>query len=211
MNKSLSGKTIVFVGVFQPSKFDKFFFIKNNILNEEEILDSSVFRQDIVQLYTSDVSIVIFATQIIFTQLKITQDRIKEISSIFISVVKPDVTAAGINFTWNIIPRKSLEEDSKMYFLNEKNKMFSNFFNTPDSIYGSYVSKDILNGRLKLDIKPQNINQGTNVKSFVRLLNFAFNFHFDIDSKDNHVGLLKTIDNYNQLLSESEKIMYSYE
>ncbi len=36
-------KNIVLVGLFNPSFFDKYLFIKNGIVKEEEILDGSIF------------------------------------------------------------------------------------------------------------------------------------------------------------------------
>lgn len=208
MNNTLAGKNIVFVGRFEPAKFDKFFFIKASILKEEEISETSVFRPEMVHVHTSDITILILPHQIIITQLKIEGDRVKEVSSLFVSASSLEVSAMGINFTWHVFPTGRFETYTKNYFFNEKNKMFLYFFDTEDSAYGSYVSKDFMNGRLKLDIKPQTIAVATqNAPAMIGLV-FAFNFHFVITGKEQ---LITTITTYKDLLSESEKIISNYE
>ena len=56
MQSTLKIKNIVLVGIFNPSAFDKYFFIKNNLATEEEILPNSTFGNlGIVNLFTSKI------------------------------------------------------------------------------------------------------------------------------------------------------------
>lgn len=217
MDKYIADKNIVFVGVFQPSKFDKFFFIKNNIFSEDEILEPTVFNQDISQVITGRTNVVVLFNQVIITQVNTVEDDLMDIAMNILSILARDVTALGINFTWNAKPQVSLQVDSKLLFFNENNKMFANFFNVPDAVYGSYVSKDIENGRLKLNINPQIVKQvkeAGDVKQtqiLAEIINFAFNFHFEIENKEFNKILFDAIGNYYILKKDSENIMSTYD
>ncbi len=210
MNKSIAVKNIVFVGFFQPSKFDKFFFIKNGLVKEDEILEPSVFSPEVVQFRTTGVSIAILLNQIIIHQVDILQDRIDEIAQKLIQSSDLEITAIGINITWNLSPDESLENSTKNFFLNERNEMFSKFFNSDNVMYGAYVSKDISGGRLKLEIKPQVSKRLHDNIEIARFISFAFNYHFDHDKSKNFDTLLNAVKNYKNFIKESEEIMSIY-
>lgn len=214
MNTSQAGKTIVFVGIFQVAEFDKFFFIKNGFFKEEEIRNIPLFTPEVVQINIEGVNIVITVQQIIITQFKMDSEMGKDIALLFAKYINHNIQAVGVNFSWNLAPTENLEKETKEYFFNERNKMFTEFFNTPDSMYGSYVSKDFMNGRLKLEIKPQMVTR-VNIKTreqgeLLPVINFAFNFHYQVAPKRENSSLVDFIKNYRILFNESEKIMALY-
>ena len=214
MNTSQAGKTIVFVGVFQVAEFDKFFFIKNGFFREEEIQNVPMFSPEIVQINIQDVNILITMQQIIITQFKMDGKRGKDIALLFAKHSNLNLQAVGVNFSWNLTPTENLGKVTKDYFFNEGNKMYTDFFNTPDTMYGAYMSKDFMKGRLKLEIKPQLVNR-LNVKTqetseLSQLINFAFNFHYQVPTKGENSMLMEFINDYNNFFIESEKIMKLY-
>lgn len=214
MNTSQAGKTIVFVGIFQVAEFDKFFFIKNGFFKEEEIKNMPTFSPEIAQINIQDVNILITMQQIIITQFKLEGERGKDIALLFAKHSNLNISAVGVNFSWNLTPTENLEKETKKYFFNEGNKMFTKFFDTPDTMYGAYVSKDFMNGRLKLEIKPQLVNR-VNIKTqetneITQVVNFAFNFHYQVPPKGENSKLLEFISDYDNFFNESEKIMALY-
>ena len=60
-------------------------------------------------------------------------------------------------------------------------------FNTEDARFGSYMSKDVIGCRLKLDVKPVTINlpEGT-----IERLQFAFNFHRELTENNGVDGIV---------------------
>ena len=141
-------------------------------------------------------------------------ERGKDIALLFAKHSSLNLQAVGVNFSWNLTPTENLGKVTKDYFFNEGNKMYTDFFNTPDTMYGAYMSKDFMKGRLKLEIKPQLVNR-LNVKTqetseLSQLINFAFNFHYQVPPKGENSMLMEFINDYNNFFIESEKIMALY-
>jgi hypothetical protein len=214
MNIDLKVKNIVLVGIFNPSLFDKYFFIKNEIVKEEEILDGSIFGvMGGMQLVCSRFHIVISLNQIIISSTNPESDS-DEISGIILSFVKAgniaNVTALGINFHWFLEEKsKSLEEISKDFFYNDKLELFKKFFNSSDSMFGAYASINFKDSRLKLDIKPNKI-QDNNRVVVQNIISFAFNFHFDIKNFSDNTELLHILEEYGLYREEGERIISIY-
>src|SRR3990172_6344791 len=130
MEQILGVKNLVLVGLFTPNTFDKYFFIKNNIVTEEEILPISIFDPvgGYIELVTNKFNILIGLQQIIVTASK-PENNDDGIDRILLLITKlgnvKNVSALGVNFHWflsdNII---SFEELSKKYFYNEKIELF---------------------------------------------------------------------------------------
>lgn len=216
MQSILGIKNIVLIGTFNVNNFDKYFFIKNKIVTEEAILPGSIFDPvgGVIQLVTDKFNIVISLQQIIISATKLddNSDGTDSImSQILICGGITNTTALGINFHWFLSDDQiSFAELSRKFFYNDKIKVFEKFFNTDDSMFGAYASTQFKDARLKLDVKPNIINN-TLTKSTQNVLNFAFNFHFDSKNKSNSgdeiLGYLKEYEVYR---SESEKIMSIY-
>ena len=214
MRTELRIKNIVLIGGFNPSYFDKFFFIKNKIFDENEILKNSNFGSlGVVNLLTTKIQLIISPNQIIITS-QIPEDDSVLLNNILLKIIIDsnllNISAVGINFQWSINDEtKKIEELSKELFYNKNNKLTDNFFNTDDSRYGIYLSKNYLDSRLKLDIKPvfsKNLINNTE-EDFIQ---FGFNFHFDIKSDDKINKISKILNDYHSYESECIKLATVY-
>ena len=212
MKSDLKIKNIVLVGSFNPSAFDKLFFVKNNIFKEEEILPNSIFSFDGVQLITNDFNIVIVLNQLIISSQHPDKkdDKINDVllKIVLVSSIK-NITASGINFHWTIVceEKESIEEITKSNFYNENNKLLSTFFNTQDSKYGIYASKNINLARMRFDVKPIKALENSTHK---HALNFSFNFHYDVKDKEKLTDLVDFFKKYDEYRDECEKIISSF-
>lgn len=216
MQTSKNIKNIVLIGNFQsliPS-FDKYFFIKNNIVAENEILPNSIFDTiGGVQLISNKFYIIITGNQIAVTATK-PENNDDKINSVLSAIIKAaniiNIEALGINFHIFIVDNSvTMEELSKKYFFNEKIDVFSKYFNTPDTRYGAYASINFKDARLKLDIKPSVILSNADQKK-QEGINFAFNFHFDIKSKIDNSEVIKYLGDYNLYEDETGKVISLY-
>jgi len=201
-------KNIVLVGNFNPSNFDKYFFIKNGIASEEEILKNSVFNAlGGMQLVCDRFSIVINPKQIIVSSI-LPVDKDAEIEKLIVKLIEAgdlvNLTALGFNFHWFLWDEScTFHELSKKLFYNNSSKLFSDVFNTNDSMYGTYASKDIKKSRLKLDVKPVNAPD-------LDAMNYQFNFHFDIQDKSTNSEAIEYLNDYSFYVDECNKIISIY-
>lgn len=209
MDIQLVVKNIVVIGNFNPLKFDKYFFLKNNIFEENEILETSIFLPEFCMLQTSFVNIQITSQQLIVNDINI--DIFHDISSLskkIISYSDFSANAAGVNFHFYKFTKHQTQNLSKKYFYSENN-LINKFFDGEDVNYGYYISKNYNNARLKLDIKPatvQNLESNINEK----LIQFQFNFHVDFENNSKDV-LYSVIEKYENYYEEAKKIITIYE
>jgi len=213
MQTELKVKNIVFAGVFDLSIFDKYFFIKNEILKEEDILIGSVFnKDDTIQVLTENFQIIINGIQLVIinTKPQSNQNYIQDIALVIINTVDVrSLQALGLNFNWfledNSIPFNKL---SKQLFYNDKIELFAKFFDSDDSMFGSYASTNVKDGRLKLDIKP--ITMVNLDGTSQNVINFVFNFHFDNKGTENNSNIAKWVNDYSFYENEGKRLMSIY-
>ena len=210
MQTKLQVKNIVFVGFFEISKFDKYFFIKNNIVEENEILEGSRFDTiGGIQIFCQKFDLVITNIQLVISSKLFNEGNIN-ISEVADSIIKAanitNLTAFGINFHWWMEDiDQSLPNVTRELFYNSNIKLFSTFFNEKDSVFGLYASKDFKNSRLKLDVKP-----GKLLEKEIDVITFTFNFHFDIKNKSDNSEVFSALLDYDSFQEESEKMLSIY-
>lgn len=210
METSLTVKNIVLLGEFQPSKFDKYYFLKNNIFEESEISEESLFTPDFTIVIAKGFNLTIVANQLILNEIEPKTDYvISELMNKIVSTSDFIGTGFGINLHWYLFSGDKTSEVSKQHFYNEKS-LLNTFFNEANVSYGSYISKDFGNSRLKLDIKPATVIT-IDSKVEQRIISFGFNFHTDLKGEDFKVDIFKSLSEFKDYLSETIKIISLYE
>ena len=209
MDISLAVKNIIIVGEFEPAFFDKYFFIKHNIVKEDDIQNSSIFMAEACMLNTEDFNLTIVSNQLVITDLKVKSEiqNIIEITEKIISVSQFNYSAMGINFHWYLFSGEKTTEISKKYFYNENDILTNKFFNEDNVSYGTYLSKDFGLSRMKLDIKPATLSKINN-DEVERVIAFTFNFHVDLRNENKIIDVLPLGQKY---CDETIKVIKSYE
>ncbi len=211
METSLKVRNIVLVGVFSPQQFDKYFFIKNNILNEEEIIAGSSFGGLGVQVITEKFNIVIGLGQIIFTSVNPEDSQILyNVASLLVKSSTIHCSAMGLNLHWYMSGFESPANTSQKLFYSKEIALYSNFFKQDDANFGAYASKDFKDARLKLDIKPKTIEDVLNSK-VENIISFEFNFHFDVKNQSSNDELLNYLSAYSEYEKEGNNVMSIYQ
>ena len=96
MEKGYLNKNIVLIGEFKPSKFDKFYFIKNQLLNEDDFLEGSVFLPDIAVIDTGNYLIEVNHNRFSIN-FKIVDSKI-DFEKLILVLRDSNVRAFGFNF-----------------------------------------------------------------------------------------------------------------
>lgn len=199
MEKGYLNKNIVFIGEFKPSKFDKFYFIKNQLLNEDDFLEGSVFLPDIAVIDTGNYLIEVNHNRFSIN-FKIVDSKI-DFEKLILVLRDSNVRAFGFNFKRALFLNNV--SDTKRFFYFEKN-ILNSHFDTENSAYGYYVSRDFEGSRLKLDMKPVQL-QKVDENLLVNALDFSFNFHFE------SANFEEKLSNFNSFEELSLEIINSYE
>ncbi len=215
MNINLAVKNVVLVGEFKASLFDKYFFIKNNITTEDDILEDSIFTPEISRLITSELHVTIMPHQVVINDIQQNSDivRATSIAKIIVGTSNLVASAMGINLHWFLFGDKNenIIHLTKDLFFNREEKISKNFFDTDDAAYGLYLSKTFKDARLKLEIKPATLSRiEDNIEE--KVLTFVFNYHIDLNNdEDNNKLILSVLDESSQYYEESQRIIDIYE
>lgn len=212
MEKSLVGHSVVIINTgINPSSFNSYWLVTNGVLEEEELSNEHIFTNQVVEINGDDYGLTITGNSFqikakndISDLGKCVDDKLEKIidatsNTIYIS--------AGVNFNWIIEPKgNDFKKLSRDLFFKDNSDLFS-CFDESDATFGSYMSKDFDDARLKLDIKPLYLNQdSTNKKGAIH---FNFNFHYDISENDRSNKLKEFIKKWESFYREAKLIIDS--
>lgn len=207
MEKEFIQSSIVILGDFNPVNYDKLFFIKNDLISEEEFLESSIFTPKFSRINTNNLVINIELNKvIIFNSTDVENKLLKNTAKKIIEVPNSKVNIIGFNFRWFLLI-DDIYNFTKKHFYLQDNNILNKHFNSKNTAYGYYISDDILDSRLKLEIKPSILQEVRTNKS-QNILSFDFNFHIE-KVQDNTIE--NSLDNYTSYLDKAQQIILDYE
>ena len=198
-------KNITFIAALNPLNFNKDWFVKNDVLKETEIISETIISTaSFFQIGTADYNILITSNQIIFNLIKDSDKELQSLKKLMLGVSNSSYRAIGINFTYFSPMANEKGEDwtKKLFYTNTP---LHALFNSDDSRFGTYLSKDYQDCRLKLDIKPSAVQELPS-SELKEVILYTFNYHKDTINKSNE-DLIKFIDKYSELKGYSESIL----
>ena len=212
--KLLSQNVVIVTQDVSTTMFNQYWFIHNGIFSPEEILADSIFVPGLTNLSTQECNLIITPNQFQFnvksddstTSCKCITERLMRIVE-KVSGAGIQMKAIGLNFIWKIFEENiGVPQFSKGLFYLPSSHLHQ-VFDVKDARFGTYVSKNFLQSRLKLDIKPV-ISDGTGEPNEFILA--AFNFHRDLtvdNSKQLTVELLEQLKSWNLYYDESARLV----
>ena len=212
--KLLSQNVVIVTQDVSTTMFNQYWFIHNGIFSPEEILADSIFVPGLTNLSTQECNLIITPNQFQFnvksddstTSCKCITERLMRIVE-KVSGAGIQMKAIGLNFIWKIFEENiGVPQFSKRLFYLPSSHLHQ-VFDVKDARFGTYVSKNFLQSRLKLDIKPV-ISDGTGEPNEFILA--AFNFHRDLtvdNSKQLTVELLEQLKSWNLYYDESARLV----
>jgi hypothetical protein len=207
MEKEFIESNIVLLGNYNPATFDKLFFIKNNLIDENLFSDKSVFTPNYCRIITENLIISVDSNQILLVTQKVSESILEKCATSIIEH-KGGTKAIGCNFKWYIFVDEKIENHTKSQFYPINNKFISSEFDTPTSAFGYYASKDFHSSRMKIDIKPIGI-KNINTNEDKSALSFDFNFHIEEILKSKSIS--DVFKDYALFKKEVNKFIESYE
>lgn len=200
--EELVTSNIILQGEFDPVKFDKLFFVKNDVFNEQEFDDNSLFSKNVVRISTEDFIINISKKQIVISFRKRDIDRNK-ISKLILSFIIENKFSIAFNQKWFKVI-EDINSVTKQKFYPLHSNYLNEYFNVEDAAFGYYASKNIDDGRFRIDIKPATLKSivGDNE---LNVMSFDFSYYFEVIRHDfNANNKLDLLDN------ESENLMKNF-
>lgn len=204
---------VITAETFNPSIFSESWLVQNSVVSEHNFSGTRLFSPEVVQFQTPDLQVLIIPPKMQIT-FNISNDSAdfelpKQIVTRTVELLpQTPFKALGLNFDYFVINptnqdfhifNRNLLGDGTYHLLGE--------FATPDSNYGRYFSKNHGAARLKLEIKP--VTAGPDKK---QMLQFSFNFHFEIsqlNSSNRANKLVLFINEWASLKAYAEQLVKS--
>jgi len=201
------------------SIFKPWWLINQGILNENEIRDDFVFSPVAIQIPTNEFQLNILPNRIQLAIPPQSTDTTPIIERVLGGIVKTlphtPFSGVGLNFNYHIIP------DDPETFVKWNKELFSSkiasLFDIQDDSkpkYGSYLSFNVLSGRLKLNIKPVIVNETLrNAKGIfekkTEVVHVNYNYDFDImlDAQEPYKRILDILMKWEEAKDLSDKLV----
>ncbi len=202
---------VITAQTFNPSIFTESWLVQNKIVQADAFTGLRLFSPEISQFQTAllQVSIIPPKMQTIFNIKQNPVDisiPIQFSAKVVELLPHTPYTGIGLNFDYFLAPPKGKDFFSfnRELFGKGDCKLLQEF-SAPDTKYGRYFSKQYGDSRLKLDIKP--VQAGEEKKD---LLQWSFNFHYDISQLTQDLRAKKAVEfinTFEALKKYSESIL----
>lgn len=206
----LHANVVVAAQFFNPSIFSQLWLVRNEVATEEDFQGEFIYTPNFVQLRTSGFVLLVLPEQLQFAPLsqgKASSMITERVGKIVKLLPETPYIAVGLNFTWQLVPTGDVADFGRTLFWRS-NPLYD-FFAEKDARFGGYLSKDTMNVRLKLDVKPVKATQADGVDD--RLV-FAFNYHQDLLNKTDAVSEMeRVLQLWDKAESQSREIVATVE
>ncbi|WP_461640274.1 hypothetical protein [Labilibaculum euxinus] len=211
LEKELRLQSIVLVAEnFNPSLFNRTWLVKHGFVDDDSILDNSIFTPQITNLITDKFNLLVIPNQLQFL-INNNDTSFKDfIGKTLIPIIQKlgdgiPYKAVGVNFNWYVEDNsKNISFTSRELFYNESIKI-SKEFDCEDARFGNYMSMNYEGARLKLDMKPVNAFDQRTKKTWECLL-CIFNFHTELTTHDSD-NVLNVISKWELYREKSEELI----
>jgi len=213
MSIHLAGANVIVAArQFNPTVFSQLWFVRNEVVAEEDFGPGYLFSEAVVQMATPQFLLLVVPSQLQFTpneQVERQQGLILEkVGRIVERLPHTPYVAVGLNIVWHMRDEQMrIEQLSRGLFFKGDSELYQRF-DAEDARFGAYLSRDIFGCRLKLDIKPISLDESG--REEMQRLQFAFNFHRDLaDAEEPVRRIQEMLGRWDEARAESMQIVES--
>jgi hypothetical protein len=207
-----SASAVVIARRFNVTAARHHWLVRQGIIGENDLLDGSLFSDAVVQVRTNRFQLLLLPDQLQFVPAVPPEEEqdvlVEKLGRLVGTLPHVPYKGMGLNFFWHLTPEDGdVNRVTRELFFVPDSALFRSFCGA-DARFGGYLSKDHGEFRLKLDVKPM-VAQTDG--SELHRVQFAFNFHRDVGEDDGADDILRHLQQWNELKSESERIIRTLE
>jgi len=203
----ITENAVVVAHQFNPSIVTQMWLVRHEIINENEFGEACVFTPAFVQVRSSSFHLTILPERLHFRPLcsddeaaDLVRDKVGSLVGL---LPQTPYSAVGLNFTWLIVPEDGNTRSLLRELFFKNNNPIDQEFDTEDALFGGYYSRSELGGRLKLDVKPVNVESPQLSEQRIQI---AFNFHRDVEENAAH-DIQEFVAQWNRAKESAKHIM----
>ena len=154
----LEQNVVIAANQLNPSIFSQLWLARTGLVREEEFAGGCIYADGVSNTIAREFALLVIPPRLQFSP-RVAQGRdadlVREkVGRILELLPQTPYTAMGFNFHWCLVPPDgNLSLLTRQLFYQENRPVFA-AFDCPDAAFGTYLSKDALGMRLRLDVKP---------------------------------------------------------
>ncbi len=206
----VDANVVVAARQFNPSVLSQLWLVRRGLVGEEDFREGCIFADAIAQVNTDEFSLLVVPPRAQFTT-SVPRDQqqrliVEKMGGLVHALPETPYRAVGINLTWQLVPEN---EDigavcHRLAFVPQS--PVHELFESPDARFGSYLSKDSLGCRLKLDMRPAIAEVAGREPQDIILL--AFNYHRDIAAEEEPLPIIdQLLRKWDEAVEETTRIV----
>ncbi len=209
--KLVNSAAVVAAHHFNPSVTSQVWLIDNEIvLRDEFTAGGAVYTDMFVQVPTRDFHLLIIPDNCQFTpahHVERPQELIVNRVGRLVEILPhTPYKGVGVNFMWHFTPENDTVNAVCRQLFYHAESPLHRLFDVNDARFGCYLSRDSLGFRLKLNVQPVMIAMPDGQQS--HLIQFAFNYNFDLAGRENSVAeIQQALNRWNEAREESSQIV----
>lgn len=204
----VTSNVVIVAHHFNPTITDQIWLVENHVVQRDEFEGGCLFTDVLVQVPTRNFHFFVVPEKCQFTpavEVERQQDLISErLGALVRTLPHTPYQALGFNFVWHLTPENmSIERLSRHLFFMDS--PLHEWFNVENARFGTYLSKESLEFRLKLDVKPIFAEIGGQRLDTIQ---FSFNYNRDFaDDEDPVEAIIQSLNRWNDTREESSRVM----
>lgn len=210
MNLNLANANVVIAAQhFNPSIVNQLWLVDNEIVGRDDFQQGCIFTDMMVHIVSREFALLVAMEQLQFVPFVETEHQqeliLSRLGHLIETLPHTPYSAAGLNFTWHLKPEAGDVRQFSRDLFYVGSRSLCQAFDADDARFGGYFSKNILGGRLKLDVKPITVRTKD---AELELMQFAFNLHLDIGRTKNAVDDIRSLlMRWDEAREETDRIM----
>jgi hypothetical protein len=205
-----AGCAVVIAGQqFNPTVFNQAWLLRLGVLDDDTLESGSLFSDGVVHVRATTFDMLVIPPQLQFIPRVAESSQqeliVAKLSAIVSAIPHTPFSGLGLNFNWHLVPDDaSTNRLSRDLFFLPDRPLYQRF-QSENSRFGAYLSKDFGPFRLKLDIKPITVQLADHVEQRIQ---FAFNFHFDLQD-DAAASITQRLEQWGEVATEVNEVISS--
>jgi hypothetical protein len=210
----VGASAVVAAHQFNPSILSQLWLVRNGILNEGDFEPGCMFSDVIVNVISREFNLVVVPDQLQLmpkveaaSEAELIQSKL---GTLIEALPHTPYQAIGLNFFWHLIPDEpAIEATTRALFALDDRAIYRDF-QAEDAQFGAYLSKNIFDCRLRLDIKPV-LFRNPAVGIHQSRIFFAFNYNLDLTESDPIPRMQGMLRIWDKAKGEAERIVQGAE
>jgi hypothetical protein len=204
MLKVVHSNVVITAEQFNPSIVSQLWLVRKGIVQETDFLAGCVFSSEVANVITPSFQLVVIPSQLQFMPKDTSEKSValirEKIKAFVEALPETPYSAIGLNFIVHLQRDDITTQDLEKRLFYAPGMALADEFQTGDAHLGAYMSKDMLNGRLRLDVRPVTL-QWPKEDEPSNKLQFNFNYHRALSSENPVPQILEQLDSYSAALN----------